>query len=109
MAQSLAVAAGLVEEGSKKRLRGAGSFIARGLLVGAAYYLGALLGFELTFPTYSVSTLWPPNAILMAGLLLAPISAWGLILLCVFPAHLAVQLQSGVPLPMIFCWFISNS
>ena len=42
------------------------------LLVGAAYWLGAKLGFALTFQPHPVSTLWPPNAILLASLLLAP-------------------------------------
>jgi two-component system, LuxR family, sensor kinase FixL len=79
------------------------------LLVGLAYYVGAIIGFALTLPTHSVSTLWPPNAILLASLLLVPSRQWWLVLLGAFPAHLAVQLQSGVPLLMILCWFISNS
>ncbi len=32
-----------------------------------------------------------------------------MVLLAAFPAHLAVQLDSGVPPTMILCWFISNS
>src|SRR5207249_7127694 len=71
---------------------------------GAAYYLGAIIGFALTFPTHAVSTLWPPNAILLACLLLTPTRKWWLVLLGVFPAHVAVQLQSGVPTLMILCW-----
>jgi PAS domain S-box-containing protein len=31
------------------------------------------------------------------------------VLLAAFPAHLAVQLESGVPSTMILCWFVSNS
>src|SRR4030095_1784211 len=80
-----------------------------GLVVGAAYYLGALIGFALTFPDNAVSTLCPPNAILLASLLLTPTRTWWVVLLGVFPAHFAVQLQTGVPLLMILCWFISNS
>ena len=76
---------------------------------GAAYYLGAIIGFALTFPTHAVSTLWPPNAILLACLLLTPTRKWWLVLLGVFPAHVAVQLQSGVPTLMILCWFVSNT
>src|SRR6266567_8722519 len=76
---------------------------------GAAYYLGAIIGFALTFPTHAVSTLWPPNAILLACLLLTPTRKWWLVLLGVFPAHVAVQLQSGVPTLMILCWFLSNT
>ncbi|HEX7230402.1 MAG TPA: MASE1 domain-containing protein, partial [Candidatus Binatia bacterium] len=74
-----------------------------------AYYCGAMVGFALTLPNHSVSTLWPPNSILLAFLLLQPRQNYWLILLGAFPAHLAVQLQSGVPLPLILCWFISNS
>ena len=80
-----------------------------GLLVGVIYYIGAMVGFALTLPTYSVSTLWPPNAILLAVLLLEPRQRYWLVLLGAFPAHLAIQLQGGVPLPMILCWFISNA
>jgi len=78
------------------------------LLIGSAYYAGALVGFALTFSDDAVSTLWPPNAILLAGLLLTPTRSWWTIVLAVLPAHFAVQIQSSVPLLMIFCWFISN-
>ena len=79
-----------------------------GLMVGVAYYAGAMIGFALTFPAHSASTLWPPNAILLASLLLVPARRWWLVLLGAFPAHLTVQLQSGVPILMTLCWFISN-
>jgi len=79
------------------------------LLVFAGYYLGAKLGFALTFRPHPVSVLWPPNAILLATLLLTPVRKWWIVLLAAFPAHLATQLQSDVPMRMIFCWFISNS
>lgn len=80
-----------------------------GLLVGIAYYFGAMVGFALTLPNQSVSTLWPPNSIMLAFLLLQPPQRYWVILLGAFPAHLAIQLQSGVPLALILCWFISNS
>jgi two-component system, LuxR family, sensor kinase FixL len=79
------------------------------LLVCIGYYLGASVGFALTLHPHPVSTLWPPNAILLAALLLMPVRSWWLVLLSAFPAHLAVQLQGGVPLPMTLCWFVSNS
>src|SRR6266404_3551835 len=79
------------------------------LSVSLAYYLGAKIGFALTLRPHPVSVLWPPNSILLAALLLTPIRIWWLILLAAFPAHLAAQLQSGVPPTMILCWFISNS
>jgi len=79
------------------------------LSVALAYYLGAKIGFALTLQPHPVSVLWPPNAILLAALLLTPVRFWWVILLAAFPAHLAAQLQSSVPPTMILCWFISNS
>ena len=67
------------------------------LLVFAGYYLGAKIGFALTFRPHPVSVLWPPNAVLLAALLLTPVRIWWIVLLAAFPAHLAVQLQSNVP------------
>jgi PAS domain S-box-containing protein len=78
------------------------------LLLSIGYYLGATLGFALTFQPHPVSTLWPPNAILLAALLLTPSRWWWVLLLAAFPAHVAAELGSGVPTAMIFCWFISN-
>src|SRR6266446_5075893 len=83
--------------------------VVTGLLVFAAYYLGAKIGFALTFRPHPVSVLWPPNSILLAALLLTPVRIWWAILLAAFTAHLAAQLQSNVPPTMILCWFISNS
>jgi len=79
------------------------------LLVFAGYYFGAKLGFALTLQPRPVSVLWPPNAILLAALLLTPVRIWWIVLLAAFPAHWLVQLQSDVPPGMIFCWFVSNS
>jgi PAS domain S-box-containing protein len=79
-----------------------------GLCVFAGYYLGARVGFALTFKPYPVSVLWPPNSILVAALLLTPPRIWWFILLAAFPAHCAAQIQSHVPPLMILCWFVSN-
>ena len=78
-------------------------------MVGGGYYVGARIGFALTFAPHPVSTLWPPNSILLAGLVLAPYRWWWFLLLAVLPAHFLIQLQSGVPIPMSVCWFIRNS
>src|SRR5687767_12366532 len=79
------------------------------VMVGVGYYVGARIGFALTFEPHPVSTLWPPNSILLAALVLTPFRWWWRLLLAVFPAHLLIQLQSGVPLPMMLGWFVSNS
>lgn len=79
------------------------------LLIALGYYLGAKVGFALTLAPLPVSTLWPPNAVLLAGLLLTRTRAWPVVLAFVFAAHLAVQFQSGVPVLMVLSWFVSNS
>jgi PAS domain S-box-containing protein len=78
------------------------------ILLSVGYYFGAKIGFALNFPSQPVSTLWPPNSILMAALLLTPIRWWWFMLLAALPAHLLVELQSGVPTAMVICWFVSN-
>jgi signal transduction histidine kinase len=78
------------------------------LLVGSAYYVGAKIGFALTFQTHPVSTLWPPNSILLASLLLSRPRQWWSLLLAAFPAHLLVQVNADIPMTMILCWFVSN-
>src|SRR6267378_2812250 len=78
-------------------------------LVGVAYYVGALIGFALKFPSHSPSALWPPNSILLAALLLLPTRQWWVVLLGAFPAHLLVQLPRGVPVVMSLAFFLSNS
>ena len=79
------------------------------LLVFAGYYFGAKLGFALTLRPRPVSVLWPPNAVLLAALLLTPMRTWWIVLLAALPAHWLVQLQSEVPPRMALCWFISNT
>src|SRR5436189_3004831 len=78
------------------------------VFVAIAYYLGAKLGFALTLRPIPISTLWPPNAILLAALLLTPVSWWWAILLAALPAHLVIELNSGVPTPLVLAWFVSN-
>lgn len=78
------------------------------LLVSIAYYVGAKVGFALTFQPHPVSTLWPPNSILFAALLLAPVQWWWFILLAAFPAHFLTQLNADIPITMILSWFVSN-
>lgn len=79
------------------------------LLVATAYYLSAKIGFAFTFQPHPISTLWLPNALLLAALLLTPVSSWWVLLAAALPAHLAAELQSGVPLAMVLGWFASNS
>src|SRR5262249_39318455 len=84
------------------------SQILAALLVCAGYFLGSKIGFALTIHPSPISTLWPPNAILLAALLLAPTRAWGWLLLAALPAHLAIQLANDLPFGMILLWFVTN-
>ena len=78
------------------------------LSVGSAYFIGAKIGFALTFQPHPVSTLWPPNAILFAALLLSRPRSWWFLLLAAFPAHLLAQINADIPIAMTLCWYISN-
>src|SRR5262247_198043 len=78
------------------------------LIVCVAYFLGAKLGFALKLHPYPISTMWPPNSIVLAALLLAPTRSWPILVLAALPAHVAVQLANGVPVPMLLGWFVSN-
>jgi len=82
--------------------------VLRALAVSIAYFLGAHIGFALTPQPQPVSTLWPPNAVLLGALLLAPRRSWLLIIAAVFPAHLLAELNAGVPFGMVLSWFVSN-
>ncbi len=82
--------------------------IVRALLVGAAYFLTAKIGFAFALQPGSVSTLWLPNSILLAALLLTPVRSWWIVIAAVFPAHVASELNSGVPFTMVLSWFLSN-
>src|SRR5262249_39366874 len=52
--------------------------------------------------------MWPPNAILTAALLLAPVRRWWIYLLAALPAHLVAELSAGFPLPLVFALFATN-
>ena len=79
------------------------------LVVSVAYYVTAKVGFRFALQPGSVSTLWMPNSVLLAGLLLTPSRWWWLVISVTLPAHLASELQSGVPTLMVLSWFLSNS
>lgn len=82
--------------------------LAAAVAVALCYYFGVQAGLALTFAPSPVSTLWPPNAILLAALLLTPPRIWWLPIAAVLPAHFAAELSLGVPLTMAACWFVSN-
>jgi PAS domain S-box-containing protein len=65
------------------------------LLVGLAYYAGAQVGFALRLQPSSVPILWPPDAVLLAGLLLMPVRSWALVLVAVLAVHLTGFAANG--------------
>src|ERR1700741_130780 len=78
------------------------------LVVSLSYYVTAKIGFAFSLQPGSVSTLWLPNSLLLAGFFFIPKRFWWILVLSVFPAHFASELQSGVPTSMVLSWFISN-
>ena len=75
----------------------------------AGYYLGAWLAFALRYPSSVHSVLWPPNAIVLAALLLFPVRLWGLVLIAVLPAHVLVVAPAGWPWPTVLGLFVTNT
>jgi signal transduction histidine kinase len=80
-----------------------------GLLVALGYYGGSQVGFFLTPDGSPISAFWPPNAILLAALLLTSRRIWWVLILAVLPAHLFIQLGAGVPLLSALAWFVGNT
>jgi signal transduction histidine kinase len=72
------------------------------------YYLASLVGLSLRLPSVTPSILWPPNAVLTSALILTSPRDWPAIILATLPAHLATQLPTGWPLPMILSFFATN-
>lgn len=72
------------------------------------YYLGVHIGMAFTPAGSAVSLLWPPNAILLAALLLCPPRFWAWPLLAVLPPHLIAETSAGVPLAMAAGWYVTN-
>jgi len=79
------------------------------LVVSIGYYFGSQVGFLLTPASTPIATFWPPNAILLAALLLTPRRVWWVLALGVLPAHLFVQLRAHIPLVSSLVWFVGNT
>ena len=83
------------------------------VLVCAAYYAGAIFGITFKLPRAGIggiATIWLPNAIVLAALLLAPPRVWWVYLLALLPTHLHVvaNFQGAVPLAVMFSQFSGN-
>jgi PAS domain S-box-containing protein len=80
------------------------------LAVCAGYYAGGVLALAVRFPPSGISILWPPNAILLAALLLSPVRVWWVYLLAAIPTHLLVvsYFQPNVPMTIMLCQYAGN-
>jgi signal transduction histidine kinase len=83
--------------------------VAFALITGIFFYVGTRIGFALTPNGQPNSAFWPPNAILLAALLLAPRKVWWILLVAMVPPHFAAQHQAGVPIWTAVSWFLTNT
>src|SRR3954451_19800120 len=79
------------------------------VVVAVGYFAGTRIGFALTPGDMPISMFWPPKAILLAALVLAPVRLWWMILLALIPAHFSAQLPQGVPVATAFGWLLGNA
>ena len=93
----------------RESLKTAGLTVTALAATAAGYYLGARLGAVMRYPSSLHSVLWPPNAIVLAALLLMPIRQWWLCLAAVLPAHLAITVPAGLPWLAIVGLFATNT
>jgi two-component system, LuxR family, sensor kinase FixL len=78
------------------------------LVACAGYYAASLIGLQLRLAGATTSILWPPNAVLTSVLLVTPPRRWLVLLACVLPVHVLIQLPTGWPLPLIGMLFLTN-
>ena len=81
------------------------------LLICAGYYLGGILGIRARLSPTGSSALWPPNAILLAALLLTPTREWWNDSLATLATHLHLtsNFQGNVALLVMLCQVVGNS
>ena len=94
---------------SRESLKAVGMTVTALVATAAGYYLGARLGAAMRYPSSVHSILWPPNAIVLAALLLIPSRQWWLCLAAVLPAHLAITVPAGFPWLAILGLFVTNT
>jgi PAS domain S-box-containing protein len=85
-------------EGTKRGLASVYEIALGALIISIAYYLGALVGVALLYPNALYSAIWPPNAIMLAVLLMTPARRWWVYLLAIIPAHFIAVGSIGTPL-----------
>jgi integral membrane sensor domain MASE1 len=63
---------------------------------------------SLTFPDSHLSLIWPPTAIVLAALLLAPPRMWWMYLVALTPVHFFTQLQGDMPPWAVMSTLVGN-
>jgi PAS domain S-box-containing protein len=79
------------------------------LATAAGYYVGSWLALFLRYPGSVHSVFWPPNAIVLAALLLLPVKLWLPVLVAVFPAHVLTLASTGWPWLTVVALFLTNT
>ena len=79
------------------------------IIVAISYYVASKVGFVFTPPHEAISTFWPPNAVLLAALLLVPRRVWWIVILAVLPSHFFIQLSLDIPFLTALGWFVGNT
>lgn len=77
-------------------------------LLAVGYFLGVHAGFALTSEHAPVALLWPPNAVLLAALLLSQPRTWPVLIAVTLPSHVLAEMSADVPFSMVLLWFVSN-
>src|SRR5215472_4701055 len=78
-------------------------------VVAIAYYLGAEIAFLVgTLSDKIFAPFWPPNIVLFCALLLSFPRQWWIYILAAFPAHVAAELQVGMPIMQLLVAFATN-
>lgn len=80
-----------------------------GVLVALGYYVGSLTGFVFRFPSSGIAYIWPPNAILLAALLLVRRRRWPIVLGAAFAAHAVAHVQDQLPVQTWLWQFLANA
>jgi signal transduction histidine kinase len=79
------------------------------LIVAIAYYVGAEIAFLIgTLSDKIFAPFWPPNVVLFCALLLTSPRQWWIYILAALPAHVAAELQVGMPVPQLLVAFATN-
>jgi PAS domain S-box-containing protein len=78
------------------------------LLVAGGYFLAATAGQALGHLAEPAVACWPANAVLLAGLLLAPVHCWWRVVLAALAAHLFAQFAGDDQFALALAWFGRN-